>query len=294
MNGESIKEAVTVDEAIQAAVDELGVTQEEIEYEILVEPEKHVFGKNTNAKVRVWVSIEDTTETETEPSQSPAQNEDTTEEKDTKDTRSEDIEEGPEEAESTDINSDAAVETENEPTPSAPVICDEEKQPFFKDNEELSEEELDNVADTAITALREILAYFDAEDSTIDEYEGDEGEILLDVIGDDLAILIGRHGKTLDALQYAVTSATNKKLGFRYPVVIDIEGYKYRRKQKIEGLAKSAATKASEQGKSVRLRPMTPYERRIVHITLRDDKRVSTASEGEEPNRRVVVKPISH
>jgi spoIIIJ-associated protein len=147
------------------------------------------------------------------------------------------------------------------------------------------------VADTAIDVLRSILSYFDADDAGIDEYEGDEGEIQLDVVGDDMAVLIGRHGRTLDALQYTVVSATNKRLGFRYPIVIDVEGYKYRRRQKIEGLARSAASKASNQGKNIRLRPMTSYERRIVHLALRDDRRVTTVSEGEEPNRRVVVKP---
>ena len=150
---------------------------------------------------------------------------------------------------------------------------------------------MDQVADTAIETIRSILTYFNGDEATIDEYEGDEGELLLDIVGGDLAVLIGRHGRTLDALQFIVTSSVNRKLGFRYPIVVDIEGYKYRRRQKIEGIAASAASRASRQNQPVKLKPMTPYERRIVHIALRDDSRVITVSEGEDPNRCVVVRP---
>ena len=104
-------------------------------------------------------------------------------------------------------------------------FCEMEKQPFEAERQELTEEELDMVADTAIAILRDILKYFDAQDASIDEYEGDDGELLLDIVGVDLAVLIGRHGKTLDSLQLLVSAAVNKKLGFRYPVVIDVEGY---------------------------------------------------------------------
>lgn len=258
---ETRQAAETVDEAIEQALGVLDAARDEIEFEVLVEPEHRVFGKNIDAEVRVWVVEEQMTISIDEDGQNDAADDD-----------------------------QEVVEAEADLDDS--VVCDEEMQSFSREPGELSEDELDQVADTAIDVLREILAYFGAEDSAIDEYEGDKGEIQLDVVGDDLAVLIGRHGRTLDALQYAVVSATNRRLGYRYPVVIDVEGYKYRRRQKIEGLARSAATKACKQGKNVRLRPMTSYERRIVHLALRDDSRVTTASEGEEPNRRVVVKPV--
>ena len=139
---------------------------------------------------------------------------------------------------------------------------------------ELSDEELDEVADTAISILQDILKYFNVGEVTIDEYEGDEGELILDITGDDLAVLIGRHGKTLDSLQF-----------------LGVEGYKSRQRQKLESIARSAANRAAGQNRSIKLRPMTPYERRIVHITLRDDDRVETASEGEGSARHVVVVP---
>ena len=130
---------------------------------------------------------------------------------------------------------------------------------------DVSEEELDEIADTAIAALKGILEHFDVGEVTIDEYEGDEGELILDITGDNLAILIGRHGKTLDALQFIISAITTRTMGFRYPVIVDVEGYKNR--------------------------PMTPYERRLVHLALRNEPGVETASEGEGAARHVVIIP---
>lgn len=160
-----------------------------------------------------------------------------------------------------------------------------------EDQIEVTEEELDAIADTAIAALQDILKYFNVGEVTIDEYEGDEGELILDITGDDLAILIGRHGRTLDALQFVVSAITVRSMGFRYPVIVDVEGYKSRQREKLESIARSTANKVASQHRSVKMRPMTPYERRIVHIALRDDDRVDTASEGEGSARHVVVVP---
>lgn len=160
-----------------------------------------------------------------------------------------------------------------------------------EDQIEVTEEELDAIADTAIAALQDILKYFNVGEVTIDEYEGDGGELILDITGDDLAILIGRHGRTLDALQFVVSAITVRSMGFRYPVIVDVEGYKSRQREKLESIARSTANKAASQHRSVKMRPMTPYERRIVHIALRDDDRVDTASEGEGSARHVVVVP---
>ncbi|MDR2672329.1 MAG: KH domain-containing protein [Coriobacteriales bacterium] len=161
----------------------------------------------------------------------------------------------------------------------------------LSDAQRLSDEELDRVADTAIETLREILAYFDAGEAAIDEYEGEEGELILDVVGANLAVLIGRYGKTLDALQFLVAALVNKKLDIRYPVVVDIEGYRNRRRQKLESMARSSAARCIRTKTMVHLRPMTPHDRRIIHIVLKNENRVLTESEGEEPNRYIVVKP---
>lgn len=156
-------------------------------------------------------------------------------------------------------------------------------------SKELTNDELDKVADVAVAELRNILSFFGEDKVSIDEYDGDEGELILDVNGGDLAVLIGRHGRTLDALQMILSSLLSSKLKFHYPVVVDIEGYKNRRKQKIQSLARSSAERAKRQGGRVSLPPMNAYERRLVHIALVDDEEVTTHSEGEEPNRHVVV-----
>lgn len=169
---------------------------------------------------------------------------------------------------------------------------EEEVEEVLDNNEKtFTDEEIDEVADTAIAVLQDILKYFELGEVTIDEYEGDEGELILDITGDNLAVLIGRHGRTLESLQFLITSILYRKLGFRYPVVIDVEGYKSRQRQKIEDIAYSAAQRAVEQDRRIKLRPMTPYERRIVHLYLRNDDRVETKSEGEGHARRVVIIP---
>ena len=175
---------------------------------------------------------------------------------------------------------------------------EEEVEEFVEEVEDteaaqgITDEELDHIADTAIAFISDILSYMNVGEVEINEYEGDEGELILDLTGGDLAILIGRHGKTLDALQFLVSTATARMIGYRYPVVVDVEGYKGRQREKLESVAYSAADRAVSQNRSVRLRPMTPYERRIIHITLADDPRVETASEGEGTARRVVVLPV--
>lgn len=172
-------------------------------------------------------------------------------------------------------------------------VAEDESSAPSEGEEELvvTDEMLDNIADTAIAALQDILQYFNVGDVTIDEYEGEDGELILDISGDDMAVLIGRHGKTLDALQFIVSMITVRTMGFRYPVVVDVEGYKNRQRQKLEPIAHSSARRAASQHRKVSLRPMTPYERRIVHIALRDDDRVDTVSEGEGSARHVVIVP---
>lgn len=161
----------------------------------------------------------------------------------------------------------------------------------FEAGAELTEEETDKVADVAVEYLRELLGFFGETSCSIDEYDGDNGELILDVNGGDLAVLIGRHGRTLDALQMVLSSLMSSTLKFYYPIVVDIESYKSRRKSKVQGLARTAAAKARKQGR-VAMAPMNAYERRLVHLALHDDDSVTTHSEGEDPNRRVVITAV--
>lgn len=156
----------------------------------------------------------------------------------------------------------------------------------------LTDDEVDAVADAAVDILKTILALFGETNSSIDEYEGDDGELILDVNGGDLAVLIGRHGRTIDALQQVFSSLVSSRLQFHYPVVVDIEGYKSRRRQKLQSIAYSSADKAIRTNGRVTLQPMNAYERRIVHLALVGNASVTTHSEGEEPNRKVVITAV--
>ena len=180
--------------------------------------------------------------------------------------------------------SDEIQEIEESPTGEYAAIAER-----YKAGEELTDEELDTIADVAVSVLRDLLSFFDARESPIDEYEGDEGELILDVTAPDLAVLIGRHGRTLESLQTIFSLLVSRKLGFRYPVAVDVEGYQSRRHDKVISMAHSAASRAVRQHGTVSLPPMSAYERRLVHIALRDNDRVDTHSEGAEPERRVVI-----
>ncbi len=158
-------------------------------------------------------------------------------------------------------------------------------------NNTINDEQIDQIADCAIEVIQSITSYFNLGSITIDEYEGEEGELILDINGEDMSVLIGKHGATLDALQVMVTSITHTKMKFRMPVIVDVEGYKSRQKDKLETLAHSTANKVASRGREIKMRPMRAYERRIVHMALRDDDRVETVSEGEGRNRRLIVFP---
>lgn len=162
----------------------------------------------------------------------------------------------------------------------------------YESGVELADDEMDKIADLAVGYLKGILSLFGETGSSIDEYDGENDELILDVNGGDLAVLIGRHGRTLDALQMVLTSLMSSRIKFYYPIVVDIEGYKSRRRKKIEDMARSSAARAKERKGKVTLSPMNAYERRIVHLTLRDDDGVVTHSEGEEPERRVVITAV--
>lgn len=157
---------------------------------------------------------------------------------------------------------------------------------------ELTDEEMDAIADLAVDYLKGILSLFGEDRCSIDEYDGDNGELILDVSGGDLAVLIGRHGRTLDALQMVLTSLLSSRIKFYYPVVVDIESYKSRRRLKLEEIARSSAARAKQRGGKVSLAPMNAYERRLIHLALVDDDEVVTHSEGEEPDRHVVITAV--
>ena len=121
--------------------------------------------------------------------------------------------------------------------------------------------------------------------SEIDE----DGSLSINMEGENMGILIGKRGQTLDSLQYLTNRVANKMQDGYVRVKLDTENYRQRRKETLENLAKNIAHKVKRTKKAVSLEPMNPYERRIIHSALQGDKYISTHSEGEEPYRRVVV-----
>lgn len=111
----------------------------------------------------------------------------------------------------------------------------------------------------------------------------------VNITGSELGILIGRRGDTLEALQFLTNLAVSKKMSEKIRIIVDVEGYRQRREETLVRLAKRLSERVKRTGNRVVLEPMNPHERRIIHTALQDDTRISTFSEGEEPNRRIVI-----
>ena len=121
------------------------------------------------------------------------------------------------------------------------------------------------------------------------KYNEENSNLDINLYGEDMGVLIGKRGQTLDSLQYLVSLVINKNSENYIKVKLDTENYRERRKETLENLAKNIAFKVKKTRRAVTLEPMNPYERRIIHSALQGDKFVETYSEGEEPYRRVVI-----
>lgn len=154
----------------------------------------------------------------------------------------------------------------------------------------LSEAEQLELVDAALDAVDEVLDGFDL-DADAEGYMDPDGNVVAEVSGSDLGCLIGRRGQTLEAVQYLVGRVVSRAVERRVRVVLDAENYRARRREALEELALRTAGRVAGSRRPISLRPMTPSERRIVHMVLADEPGVETHSDGEEPNRKVVVSP---
>ncbi|MDQ3942228.1 MAG: protein jag [Actinomycetota bacterium] len=153
------------------------------------------------------------------------------------------------------------------------------------ENVAVPEELLDEIR-SLVTAVVEAMGF----ESRIDVYDAG-GFVAVDVTSDNTALFIGQKGETIDALQYLVNAAIYRKHPFVKRIVLDAEGYRQRRVEAIQGIAHRTARRAIRERRSVELPPMNPSERRIVHLFLKDNPTVTTASEGSGDNRRVRISP---
>ena len=155
---------------------------------------------------------------------------------------------------------------------------------------ERTEEEITAVKADAEKFLNGVFKAMELEVEIKMEYKSAEGNLEIEFLGEDMGILIGKRGQTLDSLQYLTSLVVNKGRQGYIRVKLDTEDYRNRRKETLENLAKSIAYKVRKTRKPVSLEPMNPYERRIIHSALQGNRYVETYSEGNEPYRHVVVK----
>ena len=162
-----------------------------------------------------------------------------------------------------------------------------------KEVPERKEIELAEVEPQTIEACKkfiyDVLKAMDMGEVKVTSKVDDEGALSINMEGNNMGILIGKRGQTLDSLQYLTNRVANKMQSGYVRVKLDTEDYRRRRKETLENLAKNIASKVKRTRRTVSLEPMNPYERRIIHSTLQGDPAVATHSEGEEPYRRVVV-----
>lgn len=141
----------------------------------------------------------------------------------------------------------------------------------------------------SVDFLKDVLAKMEITSEVNASYDKEDNCLNIEIAGDDMGVLIGKRGQTLDSLQYLVSLVVNKGTKEYIRVKVDTENYRERRKKTLENLAKNMAFKVKRTRRSVTLEPMNPYERRIIHSALQNDHYVTTHSEGEEPYRKVVI-----
>lgn len=172
---------------------------------------------------------------------------------------------------------EAAAENAAKKKPSKPLV--------------LTEGQVNTIEKKAEDFLKEVFAAMKMDVQITESYDEQTGVLNISLEGDDMAVLIGKRGQTLDSLQYLITLVVNRDKDFEgyIHVKADTENYRERRKKTLENLAKNMAARVKRTGKPFTFEPMNPYERRIIHSALQNDRYVTTYSEGEEPYRKVVV-----
>jgi spoIIIJ-associated protein len=264
--------APTVDEAMEKGLNDLGLSEDQVEVEILDEGSRGLFGLGAR-QARIRLTIKSSNQefkmpVSAQPIEAPV---------------------APEPAQP------QAVSPKRAPAPPPPVtqIEDEEAEeeielePVGEDDATLrvARETVQELLEKMKVKARVTARFGEAEDAR------SRIPILVEVSGNDLSILIGRQAETLNALQYIANLMIGKELGKSVPVVIDVEGYRQRRAQQIRQLARRMADQAVKSGRRQILEPMPANERRLIHLELRDHPEVMTESVGEEPRRKVTIVP---
>ena len=247
--------AKTVEDALTEASIELGLASTDIDYEVIEKGSAGFLGIGAKqAVITAWKKVEEKPKKEKK------------------------VEKKPEKK----VEKEVVVEEVKE-TPKV-----EEKKAEVPEKEEKLAEVEPQTKEACEKFLKDVLKSMDMEVTLTSEIDED-GALSINMEGENMGILIGKRGQTLDSLQYLTNRVANKVQEGYVRVKLDTENYRERRKETLENLAKNIAHKVKRTKRSVSLEPMNPYERRIIHSALQGDKYISTHSEGEEPYRRVVV-----
>lgn len=273
--------AKTVKDAILEASLQLETFRDNIEYEVIEEGSSGFFGiggKKAVIKARKKVIVEDILKEE------PQKKEFKEERKEFKKDKKKEFKKEKKELKE-------EIKVVKEEVKKEEEISDKKEEPKEERKERktavLTPEEQEEVKAKAEKFLKDVFATIDMEVEVKSDYTD---EVLnVELAGDDMGILIGKRGQTLDSLQYLTSLVVNKGKSGYIRVKVDTENYRSRRKETLENLAKNIAFKVKRTRRPVFLEPMNPYERRIIHSALQNDPYVTTHSEGEEPYRKVVV-----
>ena len=264
--------AKNLDDAITEALIQLGVTSDQLDYEVIEKGSACFLGigmKQAVIKARKKVVVEEKKEIE-----------------EVEIPKEEPVKEYPKkEPKKKNISKDRKEKKEKKEKHDEPV-----KESSAAERKEV---ELAKIEPQTIEAcekfIYDVLNAMDMKDVKVTSTVDEEGALSIDMEGSNMGILIGKRGQTIDSLQYLTNRVANKMQDGYVRVKLDTEDYRRKRKETLENLAKNIASKVKRTRRTVSLEPMNPYERRIIHSALQSDPAVSTHSEGEEPYRRVVV-----
>lgn len=309
--------AKTTEEAVTEALIKLGTTSDKVEYEVLEKESRGFFGIGSRAaRIRARVKEEEKKTIKAEPVvEKKTVSEEKTQEQEKKITALREEGKKPENRsyvkkeergyyreersyrydsrasrgenqEYRNPYSSSSFRTQKQEETNAEI---KEQAAVFEAKEPVKIENVEELKQDAEKFLKDIFATMNMNAQMEISFREPETTIEIDLKGEEMGILIGKRGQTLDSLQYLVSLVINKKSNSYVKVKLDTENYRERRKETLENLAKNIAFKVKRTKHSVTLEPMNPYERRIIHSALQYDKFVETHSEGEEPYRKVVV-----
>lgn len=299
--------AKTVEECVNKALDKLQANRNEVNIEVIDEPKQGFLGLFGAKDAVVRVSLKDDVKEKGTDDfvknilNSDSNSVETEQKEDIKVVEDKKVVEEVEETESTEDDNDEIVETvetvETEDVKDAEEFKQESEQEAESEKSDVTEESdvtIDRNDELFITSknfLKQMI-----EDMGIDcdiESRTEGNMIKFNILcsqESDIGIIIGKRGETLDSLQYIVNLVTNRNADTYIRVILDCNQYRSKRERSLQKLARRLADKAIQTGRDIKLEPMNPYERRIIHTYLQNDENVNTFSQGNEPNRRVIIK----